>query len=95
MPSTSRGQTSGSKCSKCLSFLFYLSLSLDLKRIQDQNVCRFPFYLTVSFYFANGANFKEQASDLPFIVVFAIVIHFCLCDLYLPSSFTTATYIQE
>ena len=73
VPSTTRGQTAGSKC---LSFLCNLSLSLDLKRIQVQSVCLFLCNLSLLFSFANGTNFKEQASDLSFFIVFVIVIHF-------------------
>ena len=74
---------------------FYLSFSLDLKRIQVQSVCLFLCHLSLLFSFANGTHFKEQASDLSFFIVFVIVIHFCIYDLYLPSSFTSATYIKE
>ena len=71
VPSTTRGQTAGSKW---LSF-FYLSFSLDLKRIQVQSVCLFLCNLSLLFSFANGTHFKEQASDLSFFIVFVIVIH--------------------
>ena len=56
--------------------LFYLSFSLDLKRIQVQSVCLFLCNLSLLFSFANGTNFIEQASDLSFFIVFVIVIHF-------------------
>ena len=55
---------------------FYLSFSLDLKRIQVQSVCLFLCHLSLLFSFANGTHFKEQASDLSFFIVFVIVIHF-------------------
>ena len=79
VPSTTRGQTAGSKCSKCLSFSlfeFVFGRTADLKRIQVQSVRLFLCNLSLLFSFANGTNFKEQASDLSFFIVFVIVIHF-------------------
>ena len=78
VPSTTRGQTAGSKCSKCLSFSlfeFVFGRTAD-QGIQVQSVCLFLCNLSLLFSFANGTNFKEQASDLSFFIVFVIVIDF-------------------
>ena len=65
--------------------------AIDLKRTNCRfKVLAFFFEIWVCLWtsFANGANFKEQASDL--LLFLSLWLIFCLYDLYLPSSFTTA-----